>query len=119
MTKIKKSTVAPLSNTLRGMMDREMPSTMAFTMVEIIRYLEGLGHAIEEEVHQVALDIGDATGNPGEVSFPDKETRESFEAKKKEISDASVELECPKLLIEDLKDVRLTPSEAMALEVLF
>lgn len=118
MNKIKKSSVAPLTNTLRGMMDREMPSAMAFTLVQILRHLEKLAAEIDDEVHQLALDMGEPTEDPGAVLFPDKETREEFEKKKKEISDSFVELDCAKISVGDLQDVRLTPNEAMALEAL-
>lgn len=118
MSQIKKVRVRPLYSTLRGLMDREMPSGVAFTLVQILRYLEGLSNEIEEEVHKLALELGKPTEVPGEILFEDGEARKAFEDKKKEISEEPVELECPKISVDDLKDVRLTPSEAMALEVL-
>lgn len=118
MSQIKKVSVRPLYNTLRGLMDREMPSSMAFTLVQALRYLEGVANEIEEEVHKVALELGKETEVPGEVLFEDVEARKAFNAKKLEISEQLVELDCPKISVEDLQSVRLTPNEAMALEVL-
>ena len=109
-------------NSLRKVMNAEIPVSLAWKLKGTVQFLEQQHKAYDEMRRELLAKHGEKdekgeqkTDEVGNVSFKDDNAKEKFIAAHKELLEQDVELES-KIKISDIANIRLTTSDLLILE---